>query len=80
MNERLRELAFEGLRKHDLIRWGIYVPVMQEQALVYNTGMPADLKAPAITQAQRVTERAVLFPIPNSELATNQNMKQNPGW
>lgn len=80
MNERLRELAFEGLRKHDLIRWGIYVPVMQEQALVYNIGMPADLKGPAITQAQRITERAVLFPIPNSELATNQNMKQNPGW
>ncbi|MFT4093259.1 MAG: RagB/SusD family nutrient uptake outer membrane protein [Niabella sp.] len=80
INERLRELAFEGLRKHDLIRWGIYVSTMQSQATEYTANMPSALKDPAVAQAQRVTERSVLFPIPNSELATNTNIDQNAGW
>lgn len=79
-SERLRELAFEGIRKHDLVRWGIYPAVMQAQAREYQTNMPTALRDPAIAQAQRVTERAVLFPIPNSELAVNPNIKQNTGW
>lgn len=79
-NERLRELAFEGLRKHDLIRWGIYELTMREQAGTYRSSMPSSLNAPAIAQAERITERAVLFPIPNSELSVNFNMKQNSGW
>lgn len=79
-SERLRELAFEGLRKHDLVRWGIYPTVMQAQVREYQANMPATLKDPAIAQAQRVTDRAVLFPIPNSELAVNPNIKQNTGW
>ncbi|WP_233509566.1 RagB/SusD family nutrient uptake outer membrane protein [Pedobacter chinensis] len=79
-NERLRELAFEGIRKHDLVRWGIYPSVMQAQVREYQTNMPAALRDPAIAQAQRVTERAVLFPIPNSELAVNPNIRQNTGW
>ncbi len=81
MNERLRELAFEGLRKHDLIRWGVYGSVMDAQARAYQLDMPTALRAPAIEQAQRTAEeRRVLFPIPNSELSVNYNMKQNPGW
>ncbi|MCD2424293.1 RagB/SusD family nutrient uptake outer membrane protein [Niabella pedocola] len=80
VNERLRELAFEGLRKHDLIRWGLYPSVMQVQAREYQTNMPVALRDPAVAQAQRVTARAVLFPIPNSELAVNPNIKQNSGW
>lgn len=79
-NERLRELAFEGLRKHDLVRWGIYPTVMQAQAREYQTNMPVALRDAAVAQAQRVTDRAVLFPIPNSELAVNPNIRQNTGW
>lgn len=80
INERLRELAFEGLRKHDLIRWGIYVSTMQVQAQEYQANMPSDLKDPAVAQVQRITARSVVFPIPNSELATNTNLNQNAGW
>lgn len=80
MNERLRELAFEGLRKHDLIRWGIYVATMQAQASVYESSMPTDLRTAAVGQARRVTDRAVVYPIPNTELATNKKANQNPGW
>ncbi len=79
-NERLREFAFEGLRKHDLVRWGIYVSTMEDQAAKYQAEMPNDLKGPAVSQAQRVTGRSVVFPIPNSERATNPNVEQNEGW
>jgi starch-binding outer membrane protein, SusD/RagB family len=80
MNERLREFAFEGIRKHDLIRWGIYVSTMQAQAAEYDANIPSTYKSAAVGQASRVTERAVVFPIPNSEIATNPNVSQNPGW
>ena len=80
MNERLRELSFEGLRKHDLVRWGIYVTTMQNQAKLYASDMPTALRDAAIIQATQVTERAVVFPIPNSEVATNTKITQNPGW
>jgi hypothetical protein len=80
MSERLRELAFEGLRKHDLIRWGIYPSTMQNQIREYQSNMPAALRDAAIAQAQRITGRSVLFPIPNSEMAVNPNIQQNPGW
>ncbi len=79
-DERLREFAFEGLRKHDLIRWGIYVSTMEDQVRKYQAEMPNDLKGPAVSQAQRVTSRSVVFPIPNSERATNPHVKQNEGW
>ncbi|MCH5598408.1 RagB/SusD family nutrient uptake outer membrane protein [Niabella ginsengisoli] len=80
MNERLRELAFEGLRKHDLIRWGIYISTMQQQAATYDATMPTALKAAATGQARRITSRSVVFPIPHSELNVNHNATQNPGW
>ena len=80
MLERLRELSYEGLRKHDLIRWGIYVTTMQQQVATYQSSMPSTLSDAAIKQAARVTARSVLFPIPNTEIAVNPYVKQNPGW
>ncbi|WP_127124880.1 RagB/SusD family nutrient uptake outer membrane protein [Pseudoflavitalea rhizosphaerae] len=78
--ERFRELSYEGIRKHDLIRWGIYVTTMQQQVTEYQTNMPASLSDAAIKQASRVTSRSVLFPIPNTEIAVNPYVAQNPGW
>lgn len=80
MDERLREFAFEGIRKHDLVRWGVYPDVMQLQADIYETDMPSTLRTAGVRQARNVTQRAVVFPIPNSEIATNPNVAQNPGW
>jgi starch-binding outer membrane protein, SusD/RagB family len=78
--ERFCELAFEGIRKHDLIRWGMYVTTMQQLVADYQATMPSALSAPAIAQAGRITSRSVLFPIPNSEISVNPNISQNPGW
>jgi starch-binding outer membrane protein, SusD/RagB family len=79
-NERFRELAFEGLRKHDLLRWGTYVSSMQTLVAEYQANMPSTLSAPAISQASRITSRSLLFPIPNSEISVNPYITQNPGW
>jgi starch-binding outer membrane protein, SusD/RagB family len=78
--ERFRELSYEGIRKHDLLRWGNYVLTMQQMVTAYQTNMPATLSPAAIGQASRITARSVLFPIPNSEIAVNPNLSQNPGW
>jgi hypothetical protein len=79
-NERLRELSFEGIRKHDLVRWGIYVKAMQELIPQYEADMPAALRPAGLAQARNITERNVLFPVPNSEITINPNMTQNTGW
>lgn len=78
--ERFRELSYEGLRKHDLLRWGIYVSTMQQMVTEYQTNMPSTLSDAAIKQASRITSRSVLFPIPNTEIAVNPYVAQNPGW
>ncbi len=78
--ERFCELSYEGIRKHDLLRWGSYLLTMQQMVTEYQTNMPSTLSAAAIQQARRVTARSVLFPIPNSEIAVNPLIGQNPGW
>lgn len=79
-NERLRELSFEGIRKHDLVRWGIYVQAMQGLIPVYETDMPAILRTGPLIQVRNVTERSNLFPIPTTEILVNPRVTQNPGW
>jgi len=78
-DERLRELCFEGIRRHDLIRWGIYVPTMN------TLGRDISVNAPAAHRyggnaGLNTTERNVLFPIPNTEITINKQITQNPGW
>ncbi len=79
-SERLRELALEAVRKHDLVRWGIYVSTMEQLVPVLQSTMPATLVTAAVNQAKNVTARNVLFPIPNSEISVNPYITQNPGW
>lgn len=75
--ERFRELNTEGLRKHDLIRWGIFVSSMQTVAdmIQQDVGQPSYLQ-----RFRSVTERHNLWPIPAKEMTLNRLMVQNPGW
>ncbi len=82
-NERGRELAFEGLRKYDLIRWGIFV----ERMHLTGTNVPDDNKIRnktitdfAATTYANVSERHIYLPIPTKELAVNHALTQNPLW
>ncbi|WP_080054582.1 RagB/SusD family nutrient uptake outer membrane protein [Spirosoma aerolatum] len=83
LKERQVELAFENKRWHDLVRSGTAVQVMSAfgakvkanpQAYYYPTG-----GAPIAT-AFNVTDRDLLYPIPVSEIITNPDLKQNPGY
>jgi len=70
LEERARELALEGDRRWDLIRWGIYLPVMNSIDIDENNLL------------KRRQEKHLLFPIPTSEIDANSMLKghQNPGW
>lgn len=76
--ERYREFCFEGIRKLDLIRWGIYVQTMNELGREVNAA--GGTYAYAGNAGANTTDRNVLFPIPNTELTVNKLMTQNPGW
>ncbi|MDQ7949710.1 MAG: RagB/SusD family nutrient uptake outer membrane protein [Pedobacter sp.] len=90
-DERCREFPAEAIRKHDLIRWGIFVSSIKElKADVNNTAKPAVTTASAngtvgpkvqmTAFGDRVLDRDVLWPIPATELTFNKLATQNPGW
>jgi len=82
-NERARELCFEGLRKYDLVRWGIYLDSMKEvmELASRQAGWANTYDASVfIGQYSRMSEKNNYFPIPSLELAVNTELKQNPLW
>ena len=78
-DERARELCFEGLRKPDLIRWGLFLTALQSSAaeIAANGGTTYQYAAAV---AARVSQRYLLYPIPSNEMSLNKAMVQNPGW
>lgn len=79
-DERTRELAFESLRKADLVRWGIFLPNMKQRLEEAN----AHIEFPELKWAKHsfssVSPRDVLWPIPAREITLNKNLTQNKGW
>lgn len=71
MNERRLELALEGQRLFDLIRFGKLLEVM-------NTINQRD--ANRLPQARPFVEAHRLMPIPQTALDQNANLVQNPGY
>ena len=67
--ERAREFNLEGIRRFDLMRWGIYLQVMNKISAGQNN----------ISKVR--SQRNLLLPIPVSELNSNQSLNgNNPGW
>ena len=69
LDERGRELYWEGWRRSDLIRFGKYT------SDAYNWAWKGNAK-----EVTSVNEKYVLMPIPASELNSNNKLKQNPGY
>ncbi|WP_068471801.1 RagB/SusD family nutrient uptake outer membrane protein [Saccharicrinis aurantiacus] len=74
--ERRKELAFEGVRYYDLLRWGDAKEAIEEAngTIVKNSG---------VDEPYQVTFNAdrVFLPLPESQIRLSQgNLVQNPGW
>lgn len=87
--ERRVELAFEGLRYYDILRWGIAAEELDRQF----TGMkltndpanykdyPVDADGYYITRPRHfIKGKNELWPIPQAERDLNKNLTQNPGY
>ena len=75
--ERAYELCFEGHRKQDLIRWGIYYPTIRQTAVwLANWFEGANYSVARYT----IEGRHELMPIPQRDLDLMTNCKQNDGW
>lgn len=70
LEERAMELAIEGDRRWDLIRWGIYLDAMNSIGTLDEVG---------VTKVR--TERHLLYPLPAAEVLSNTMIEgNNPGW
>lgn len=79
-DERMRELCFEGTRKSDLIRWGIFVKTMNAVGAEMST-LPTTLNQQyGGFGGLNVEAKHLLYPIPSREIASNKELMQNPGW
>ncbi len=76
--ERMRELAFETLRKGDLMRWGDFVFEMQAVSNhISSSNLTDRFYYPPYKNA---TVKYTLWPIPAKEMNLNNLMVQNPYW
>lgn len=78
-DERSHELAFEGHRRQDLIRWGIYADTIKETYIALGEWHE---DAPNYYQAGLYTIKGKneLLPIPQRDLDLMPKFKQNQGW
>lgn len=91
--ERTIELAFEGFRYWDLLRWKTAETVLP-QPLLGSRFFPADMPPQPSAQYDSKgfsiwepaskrsfnPQRDYLWPLPTRELGLNKNLTQNPGW
>lgn len=76
-DERKYELAFEGHRRMDLVRWGIYYETIQQ---TYRDQLTWWSSANYVVQKYTVKGKHELLPIPQREMDLCKKFKQNPGW
>ncbi|MDB5090054.1 MAG: rane protein [Mucilaginibacter sp.] len=86
-NERRVEFAFEGIRFFDIQRWKIGSEAMS--GTIYGaktgtidpaTGKYAPTGAPLKLETRTFADKNYLWPIPQSEIDIDKNLKQNPGY
>jgi len=83
VDERSRELCFEGLRRQDLLRWGIMTQEMQKVINENSTSAQSNYLTAANLSAVNFVANPTkysLFPIPATELIYDNALTQNPNW
>jgi hypothetical protein len=79
LDERSRELCFEGWRRIDLIRFGVYLPTLMglsATAGYYNTQVPIMQQNLQIAGSNG----KIWYPLPITDIDLNPNLVQNPGY
>lgn len=79
--ERAYELAFEGHRRMDLVRWGIYYETIQKTRSALADWWTTDGDSfRYLVQQYTVKNKHELLPIPQHEMDLCILFNQNPGW
>ena len=79
LEERAKELAMEGNRRWDLIRWGIYLDAMNAIGGINNDGSQTRYDECNIYKYRE--SKHLLWPLPVSEVDGNSAINENnPGW
>lgn len=83
-DERMRELCFEGVRRTDLLRWGLYTTEDPSKNVIkrFLAENPdhVNINYP-IKQMELQFQKYQTLPIPSQEISSAPNtMWQNPGW
>jgi hypothetical protein len=71
LNERRLELAFEGERWYDLLRYGAQYTINLMNSQVDGNG---------VSLGYQVTANRLLYPVPQADRDNNPNLSQNPGY
>lgn len=80
-NERRWELAFEGVRYYDLLRWGIAGEVLDSQNGIEIKNDGAVGRIEIGNQKARIMETGGFMPIPEAEIELSGGLlEQTPGW
>ena len=80
--ERLNELACEGVRAGDLRRWKEAMDYLNQPVRGWNyQGETVDSYYTVVTYANRIFKtKDYLWPIKTNSITINSNLVQNPGW
>lgn len=81
MRERMVELAFEGQRFWDVRRWKKGAEFFKNVDVAdFKLNGNGNLILNRVTKTRQWDEKYNLYPIPQSEIQKNGNLKQNPNW
>lgn len=80
--ERLIEMAFEGGRYWDLLRWKRAETVLNQQIKGWDVSQVETVPyyQPIVLFNQSFKKKSYLWPLRESALIINSNLVQNPGW
>ncbi|HTN19170.1 MAG TPA: RagB/SusD family nutrient uptake outer membrane protein [Pelobium sp.] len=80
--ERMIEMAFEGQRYWDLLRWKKAPEVLNEDIKGWDIdfALAPEYYREKVLFSRTFRLRDYFWPIPNNEIIKNRNLVQNPGW
>jgi len=78
LNERARELAFEGKRWFDLLRYAKRNQFEKKNYLIEVLLQGSDIKQRPVYRARLIDTMSYYLPIPENDILFNPNLRQNP--